>query len=97
MVTGGLRAAKPLSPVHLRLVPTGDGGARLSWVRRGRLDADGWLAGDIPLGEESEAYQVEIAASGRPGQALGDCDGAELDLRGPTWPPISRCVRRRST
>ncbi|MGB3866539.1 MAG: hypothetical protein WBA29_13020, partial [Xanthobacteraceae bacterium] len=43
---------------HLR-AERNDDGVRLSWVRRARLDGDGW---DIepPLGENSEAYRVEI-------------------------------------
>ena len=36
----------------------------LSWVRRGRIDADNWTASDIPLGEEREEYQVQIAHAG---------------------------------
>ena len=36
----------------------------LSWTRRGRIDADSWTASDIPLGEEREEYQVQIAHAG---------------------------------
>jgi len=61
--TGGLRALLPLSPVHLRARKDG-GDVTLSWVRRGRIDADSWTASDIPLGEEREEYQVEIAHAG---------------------------------
>jgi hypothetical protein len=62
--TGGLRARLPLSPVHLRCRPVA-GDLALSWIRRGRLDADDWAPSDIPLGEEREEYQVQIApASG---------------------------------
>lgn len=62
--SGGLRALRPLSPVHLKAeaLPTGD--LAVSWIRRGRIDADNWLGEDIPLGEEQEAYQVEIWQSG---------------------------------
>ena len=63
--TGGWRALVPLSPVHLKASPEG-GGVRLSWIRRSRIDADGWNAGDIPLGEEREEYQVQIAHAGGP-------------------------------
>ena len=31
-----------------------------SWIRRSRFDTDGWEAGDVPLGEETEAYRLEI-------------------------------------
>ena len=62
--SGGVRALLPLSPVHLRLARAADGDATLSWVRRGRIDADSWLGEDIPLGEESERYRIEIATAG---------------------------------
>ena len=62
--TGGVRALLPLSPVHLRATPDGEGGVTLSWIRRGRLDADSWTPSDIPLGEAREDYSVEIAAAG---------------------------------
>ena len=60
---GGLRAALPLAPVHLRAVFEG-GDVSLTWIRRGRIGADGWDADEIPLGEEAEAYQVEVRAAG---------------------------------
>jgi hypothetical protein len=63
---GGVRAQLPLAPVHLRAKPTGTGDLALSWVRRGRIDADNWTAGDIPLGEDREEYQIEIAGAGGP-------------------------------
>lgn len=60
---GGLRACTPLSPVHIRARLAG-GDIMLSWMRRGRLDADGWDAPDIPLGEEHEEYRIAIAGPG---------------------------------
>jgi hypothetical protein len=62
--TGGLRARLPLAPAHLRARRLAGGDVRLCWIRRGRIDADGWLAEDIPLGEETEAYRVEVADEG---------------------------------
>lgn len=62
--TGGIRARLPLSPVHLRCRETAGGDLALTWVRRGRLDADDWAASEIPLGEEREEYRVEIAFVG---------------------------------
>jgi hypothetical protein len=56
---GGMRAETPLAPVHLRGVRTVDG-VRLTWVRRGRVEADGWDDADIPLDETSERYRVEV-------------------------------------
>lgn len=60
-VAGGLRALTPLSPVHLKARRQAEGGLAVSWIRRGRVDADGWEGEDIPLGEEGEAYRVEVA------------------------------------
>lgn len=57
--TGGLRAETPLSPVHLTAERRA-GGIRLGWVRRSRLDTDGWDGEDAPADESAEAYQVEI-------------------------------------
>jgi hypothetical protein len=62
--TGGLRALTPLSPVHLKAVKRPGGDIDISWIRRGRIDADSWLASEIPLGEEIETYRVDIAADG---------------------------------
>lgn len=63
-VTGGVRARTPLSPVHIRAERAAGGDWLLSWIRRGRIDADGWEGADIPLGEESEAYSVAIGPPG---------------------------------
>jgi len=64
--SGGARALLPLSPVHLRAVVEPDGSVALSWIRRSRIDADSWLAVEIPLGEDSERY---VVAAGLPGDA----------------------------
>ncbi len=61
---GGVRAALPLSPVHLRADRSGDGSFAIEWIRRGRIDADSWLGTEIPLGEWAEEYVVRIAAPG---------------------------------
>lgn len=50
---------RPYAPAHPRARRT-DAGVEISFVRRGRLDADDWTALDIPLGEASEAYEIEI-------------------------------------
>ncbi len=52
-------ALAPLAPVHLAAVRTG-AGITLSWIRRSRMDGDGWAPVEIPLGEASERYRVEI-------------------------------------
>lgn len=63
---GGVRALLPLSPAHLRCRVEADGSRRFDWIRRSRIDADGWDGADIPLGEESELYRVEVAAGSGP-------------------------------
>ncbi|NTF31268.1 baseplate multidomain protein megatron [Rhizobium skierniewicense] len=60
---GGMRAEMPLAPVHLR-GQRGADGVLLTWVRRGRVEADGWDAADIPLDEVSERYRIEVLANG---------------------------------
>jgi hypothetical protein len=57
---GGVRALTPLSPVHLRSSAMAGGSITLSWVRRGRVDADGWDVEDIALGEEAERYRIDV-------------------------------------
>lgn len=61
-VTPSSAALRPLAPVHLAARRAGDGIA-LSWIRRGRYDADSW-SGEIPLGEASEQYVVDILDGG---------------------------------
>lgn len=61
---GGVRAQTPLAPVHLKATRNGEGAAVFTWVRRGRIDADGWMAADIPLDEPFETYRVEVLADG---------------------------------
>jgi len=55
-------ALLPLAPVHVKAVRAGDG-VQVSWIRRTRIDGDGW-AGEVPLGEESELYRLDILAGG---------------------------------
>jgi hypothetical protein len=61
LVTPGATALKPLAPVHVRGVREA-GGVRIAWIRRTRRDGDGWEAVEPPLGEDSEAYEVDILA-----------------------------------
>lgn len=58
-------ALRPLSPVHLRAKKFFDH-LKLSWVRRTRVDGDSWALLDVPLGEESETYFVEILSDDTP-------------------------------
>ncbi len=53
------RGLMPLSPVHIRARRVG-GDVIVSWVRRTRTGGDSWALADVPLGEDSEAYEVDI-------------------------------------
>ncbi len=54
---------RPYSPVHLRVQRAG-GDILLRWVRRTRIDGDGWRGTDVPLGEATEAYLVRVEQAG---------------------------------
>jgi hypothetical protein len=68
--SGGERAATPLAPVHLSGWRDAGGDAHFSWVRRGRIDADGWDGDDIPLDESREAYRLDIFKDGSVARSL---------------------------
>jgi hypothetical protein len=50
---------RPLRPAHLSVISDG-GEAVFGWIRRTRIDGDGWELPDVPLGEESEAYELDV-------------------------------------
>ncbi|MGO4853161.1 baseplate multidomain protein megatron [Phaeovulum sp. W22_SRMD_FR3] len=54
---------RPYAPVHLRADALG-GDLALRWVRRTRIDGDGWEAVEVPLGEGSEAYLLRVVQGG---------------------------------
>jgi hypothetical protein len=56
-------ALKPLRPVHVRAHRTA-AGIEIAWTRRTRRDGDGWEALDVPLGEDSERYELDILKGG---------------------------------
>src|SRR5690606_38597573 len=58
MVLG--RGRRPLSPVHVRGRREGSGDVSLSWVRRTRIGGDGWAQSEVPLGEASERYEIDV-------------------------------------
>jgi hypothetical protein len=39
------------------------GGVRIWWIRRTRIDGDGWGV-EVPLGEDIEAYVLDIVSGG---------------------------------
>ena len=87
---GGVRARLPLSPVHLSAMnANADGSIMLNWIRRTRIDGDGWDGTDVPLGEEDERYVVRIRNAGAviwetettaPGHTLDPAQAASLGL-----------------
>ncbi|WP_183394453.1 baseplate multidomain protein megatron [Hansschlegelia beijingensis] len=61
------RGLTPLAPVHLRARRNpGAGDVTLSWVRRTRLGGDDFEIRDVRLGEDAEAYEVQILDGGVP-------------------------------
>ena len=61
-VTPQATALLPLSPVHVK-ASRESGGVRIWWIRRTRVDGDGWGV-EVPLGEDSEAYTLDIFSGG---------------------------------
>jgi hypothetical protein len=59
ILQGQSRGSRPLSPCQLRANRDG-ADVVFTWVRRTRIDGDGWESVEIPLGEESENYHFEI-------------------------------------
>ncbi|MEP0519653.1 MAG: glycoside hydrolase/phage tail family protein [Hyphomicrobiales bacterium] len=54
------RGMRPFSPVHLRAYRQANGDVLITWVRRTRIDGDPWELVDVPLGETTEVYRVDI-------------------------------------
>ena len=57
--TVSAKALKPYPPVRAKAVRSG-AGVTISFLRRGRRESDAWEPLDIPLGEDSEAYEIDI-------------------------------------
>ena len=53
---------RPYPVAHLRSDGAAD--ATFSWVRRTRVDGDPWEGLDVPLGEASELYAVQVIVNG---------------------------------
>lgn len=51
---------RPYSVCHLRKSGSSGSDVGLSWIRRTRIDGDSWQSIEVPLGEESERYRVQI-------------------------------------
>ena len=55
-------ALRPLTPVHVKAVRE-TSGVTVTWIRRTRIDGDSWV-GEVPLGEDSEQYTLDILSGG---------------------------------
>ena len=67
---------RPYPVVHLNTTQAG-GNLRIDWIRQTRIDGDLWGRGDVPLGEETESYVVQVR--------LGDVVRREDTVSATTW------------
>jgi hypothetical protein len=59
------RGLRTWSPVRIKGALQGSGDISLSWLRRTRaLSGDRWNAPEVPLGESTESYDLEILTGG---------------------------------
>lgn len=56
---------RPYSVCHLRATPGASGATEVRWIRRTRVDGDIWGSGDVPLGEATEVYAVQVVVGGQ--------------------------------
>jgi hypothetical protein len=63
VTTAGPDALKPLSPVAVT-AHREPGGIRFAWTRRARREGDPWEPVEVPLGEASEAYELDVVQGG---------------------------------
>ncbi|HHW33467.1 MAG TPA: host specificity protein [Paracoccus solventivorans] len=76
-VVAGGAGLRPLSPCHLRLE-----GRIARWIRRTRVEGDGWEAPEVPLGEASERYLLRLLR--------GEVELHRAEVTGPEWEiPVS--------
>lgn len=67
---------KPYSGVRLRGSRDGSGDLTITWLRRTRLSWYSISTAEAPLGEDSEAYEVDILSSGSPDTVLRTLSGS---------------------
>lgn len=64
MFTNAARGKRPLTPVHISSTRDGSGNITITWIRRTRIGGTWRDYTDVPLGETSEQYAVEINSGG---------------------------------
>jgi hypothetical protein len=50
----------PLSPVHIKIAHNATGDIVFNWTRRTRINGDSWETTDVPLGETTESYTLDV-------------------------------------
>ena len=55
---------RPYPPCHLRSTQDMGGDITVEWIRRTRVMGDAWEGTEVPLGEETESYVVQVLQSG---------------------------------
>ncbi|MCF3974798.1 baseplate multidomain protein megatron [Paracoccus salsus] len=74
---------RPYAPCHLRA-----DGRKLSWIRRTRIEGDGWEGLDVPLGESREVYLLRISQFGTRLHEV-QLGAAEYTIPGDIWQIIN--------
>jgi len=62
-------ALRPFAPVHLKARRMAEG-IEISFIRRTRTNGDGWELVEVPLGEDVEAYEIDLFRDGEPVRRL---------------------------
>ncbi|MVO14736.1 baseplate multidomain protein megatron [Parasedimentitalea huanghaiensis] len=68
---------RPYSPVHLEQVGALGEDVVFIWIRRTRIDGDSWDLPEVPLGEETELYRVQVLR--------GETLVGEYSVNTPSW------------
>ncbi len=68
---------RPYAPAHLKVVRDGAGDLGVNWIRRTRIDGDSWQSVEVPLGEDSESYQIRVLD--------GEAILREVTVSSPDW------------
>jgi hypothetical protein len=55
---------RPYSPAHIEAEFDGSNNLDITWIRRTRIGGDNWEVNEVPLNEESEAYEVDVMDGG---------------------------------